>query len=101
VADGRRKLLKLAAHSFVSLTPVPLYIFGSMGVFITLAALLLGSLADWISPPAAVLVSSLMMVAFGALILMQPSWRNWQMQPATTSSPEINVTEAAAEFSHV
>jgi len=37
-----RTLFKLATHSFVSLTPVPLYIFGFVGVFITVAALLLG-----------------------------------------------------------
>jgi dolichol-phosphate mannosyltransferase len=39
---SRRKLIKLAANSFVSLSPVPLYIFGYIGVFITLGSLLLG-----------------------------------------------------------
>ncbi len=38
-----RKLLKLAANSFVSLTPTPLYLFGYIGVFITVAAFAFGS----------------------------------------------------------
>jgi len=38
-----RSLMKLAANSFVSLSPKPLYIFGYLGVFITTAALMLGS----------------------------------------------------------
>lgn len=37
-----RKLMHLAANSFVSLSPTPLYWFGYLGIFITLAALLLG-----------------------------------------------------------
>lgn len=36
------KLVKLATDSFVSLTPVPLYIFGFIGILITPIALLLG-----------------------------------------------------------
>ncbi|MDQ5953860.1 MAG: polyisoprenyl-phosphate glycosyltransferase [Patescibacteria group bacterium] len=36
------KLIKLASDSFVSLTPVPLYIFGFIGIIITPLALLLG-----------------------------------------------------------
>ncbi|MBI2588813.1 glycosyltransferase family 2 protein [Candidatus Saccharibacteria bacterium] len=39
---NRRKLVKLATHSFVSMTPVPLFLFGYLGVFITAGALLLG-----------------------------------------------------------
>lgn len=39
---SRRKLLSLAANSFVSLTPKPLYMFGYLGVFITFTAFLLG-----------------------------------------------------------
>lgn len=39
---GRRKLMRLATHSFVSMTPVPLYLFGYLGVFITAGALVLG-----------------------------------------------------------
>ncbi len=38
-----RRLMKLAADSFVSLTPTPLYLFGYLGIFITCAAFLLGS----------------------------------------------------------
>lgn len=37
-----RSLFKLAANSFVSLSPMPLYAFGYLGVFITLASLILG-----------------------------------------------------------
>lgn len=37
------KLIQLAMNSFVSLTLMPLYIFGCLGVFITAASLLLGS----------------------------------------------------------
>lgn len=40
---SRSKLIKLAADSFVSLTPTPLYLSGYLGVFITLASLVLGS----------------------------------------------------------
>jgi polyisoprenyl-phosphate glycosyltransferase len=36
------KLMGLAANSFASLTPKPLYLFGYLGVFITIGALLLG-----------------------------------------------------------
>lgn len=39
---GPRKLFGLAAHSFVSLSPTPLYIFGYLGIIITLIATLLG-----------------------------------------------------------
>lgn len=39
---SRRKLLSLAANSFVSLTTVPLYIFGYLGVAITAGAFILG-----------------------------------------------------------
>jgi dolichol-phosphate mannosyltransferase len=38
-----RKLTNLATNSFVSMTPVPLYLFGYLGVFITLAAILSGT----------------------------------------------------------
>lgn len=40
---NRRGLMRLATHSFVSFTPMPLYLFGFLGVFITIAAMLLGS----------------------------------------------------------
>jgi glycosyltransferase involved in cell wall biosynthesis len=40
---GTSKLMKLAADSFVSLTPTPLYVFGFFGIFITCGAFLLGS----------------------------------------------------------
>lgn len=40
---SRRKLMRLAANSFVSLTPTPLYLFGILGVTITIAALVLGA----------------------------------------------------------
>jgi glycosyltransferase involved in cell wall biosynthesis len=40
---SRRKLVALATNSFVSLTSVPLHIFGYLGVFITGASLLLGT----------------------------------------------------------
>ncbi len=39
---GPRKLVKLAIHSFVSLTSLPLYLFGYLGFLITVTALLLG-----------------------------------------------------------
>lgn len=39
---SHRKLVTLAANSFVSLTSVPLYLFGYLGMFITTAALILG-----------------------------------------------------------
>lgn len=37
-----KKLVRLAAHSFVSLSPVPLYVFGYLGVLITTVSLVLG-----------------------------------------------------------
>jgi glycosyltransferase involved in cell wall biosynthesis len=37
-----RDLIKLGANSFVSLTPTPLYIFGCLGVIITIGAFILG-----------------------------------------------------------
>src|SRR5664279_4955137 len=40
---GKAKLIKLAINSFVSMSPVPLYIFGYLGVFITLGSLFLGA----------------------------------------------------------
>lgn len=39
---SRRKLISLASNSFVSMTPVPLYVFGWIGVVITLLSLILG-----------------------------------------------------------
>lgn len=39
---SRRKLIKLAANSFVSLTSAPIFIFGYLGVFISIASFLLG-----------------------------------------------------------
>jgi glycosyltransferase involved in cell wall biosynthesis len=36
------RLVRLAANSFVSLSPVPLYLFGYLGVLITIGAFLLG-----------------------------------------------------------
>lgn len=36
------RLVRLAANSFVSLTPYPLYFFGVLGIFITTGALILG-----------------------------------------------------------
>ncbi len=40
---NRRKLIALAANSFVSLTSTPMFLFGYLGVFITVASLLLGT----------------------------------------------------------
>lgn len=40
---NRRKLVVLAANSFVSLTSVPLFVFGYLGLFITSASFILGS----------------------------------------------------------
>ncbi len=40
---SRGQLMKLAANSFVSLTPTPIYLFGYLGIFITTSAFLLGS----------------------------------------------------------
>jgi dolichol-phosphate mannosyltransferase len=37
-----RKLINLATNSFVSLSPKPLYLFGYLGILITLGAFLLG-----------------------------------------------------------
>ncbi len=37
-----RKLTQLATHSFVSMTPVPLYLFGYLGIIITGSAVILG-----------------------------------------------------------
>lgn len=42
-ANSLPKLFGLAANSFVSLSPKPLYWFGYLGVFITVAAFLLGT----------------------------------------------------------
>ncbi len=39
---GKNKLFKLAANSFVSLTPTPLYLFGYLGVIITGISFILG-----------------------------------------------------------
>ena len=39
---GYHKLVSLAADSFVSLTPRPLFLFGYLGIFITIASLILG-----------------------------------------------------------
>ncbi|MEI7683165.1 MAG: glycosyltransferase family 2 protein [Candidatus Saccharibacteria bacterium] len=39
---SRSKLFGLAINSFVSLSPAPLYLFGGLGIFLTLSALLLG-----------------------------------------------------------
>jgi glycosyltransferase involved in cell wall biosynthesis len=41
-AYNQRQLIKLAVNSFVSLTTVPLYLFGYLGLFITTGSLLLG-----------------------------------------------------------
>jgi polyisoprenyl-phosphate glycosyltransferase len=40
---NRRKLMSLAANSFVSLTSTPMYLFGYLGIFITAASFLLGA----------------------------------------------------------
>ena len=40
---SRSNLMKLAANSFTSLTPTPLYLFGFVGVIITFIALVLGT----------------------------------------------------------
>lgn len=40
---SKKGLVKLAAHSFVSMSAVPLYIFGYLGIFITGFSLLLGA----------------------------------------------------------
>jgi glycosyltransferase involved in cell wall biosynthesis len=40
---GRKKLIKLAADSFASLTPAPLYLFGYLGIFITIGSFFLGT----------------------------------------------------------
>jgi glycosyltransferase involved in cell wall biosynthesis len=42
VSYNRRKLMRLAANSFTSLTPTPLYIFGVLGIVITSLAIVLG-----------------------------------------------------------
>ena len=39
----RRNLMRLAANSFTSLTPTPLYLFGFVGVIITFLSLVLGA----------------------------------------------------------
>ena len=39
---GLPKLMGLAANSFTSLTPKPLYMFGYLGIFITIASFILG-----------------------------------------------------------
>jgi glycosyltransferase involved in cell wall biosynthesis len=39
---SRRKLIGLAANSFVSLTTTPLYLFGYLGIFITITSFILG-----------------------------------------------------------
>jgi glycosyltransferase involved in cell wall biosynthesis len=39
---SRRKLISLAANSFVSLTTMPLYLFGYLGVFITIISFVIG-----------------------------------------------------------
>lgn len=39
---GLSKLMGLAANSFTSLTPKPLYLFGYLGIFITMASFILG-----------------------------------------------------------
>lgn len=39
---SRRKLIGLAANSFVSLTTTPMYLFGYLGIFITTASFVLG-----------------------------------------------------------
>lgn len=43
VSYSRGKLLGLAANSFVSLTPTPLYLSGYLGVFITIGSFILGA----------------------------------------------------------
>ena len=43
-AYNRKKLTSLATHSLVSMSPKPLYLFGYLGIFITLGALLLGTI---------------------------------------------------------
>lgn len=39
---NRKKRFVLASNTFVSLTPVPLYLFGYLGIFITIFAIILG-----------------------------------------------------------
>ncbi len=39
---NNRKLVGLATNSFVSMTPLPLYVFGYLGIFITLSSFVLG-----------------------------------------------------------
>jgi glycosyltransferase involved in cell wall biosynthesis len=41
-AYGRKKRFILATNTFVSLTPVPLFLFGYLGIFITIFAVILG-----------------------------------------------------------
>lgn len=41
---SRRKLVTLATNSFVSLTTVPLYLFGYLGLFITTTAFIIGGI---------------------------------------------------------
>ncbi len=65
-----------------------------------IAALLLGSLADRISPPSAVLLSSLIMTLIGAVMLLQPSWRNWRVQPTAVNAEKLT-TEVPAELSQI
>lgn len=40
---SKRKLMQLATHGLVSFTPAPLYLFGYIGVFITLCSFVLGT----------------------------------------------------------
>lgn len=63
-----------------------------------IAALLLGSLADRITPASAVLASSLTMTLFAAVTLAQPAWRKWQIPLETSSS--ASSAEVEAGLSH-
>ncbi|MBI1259208.1 MAG: MFS transporter [Chloroflexi bacterium] len=65
-----------------------------------IAALLLGSLADQISPPSAVLLSSLTMALIGILMLLQAAWRNWQFQPTAEQGTQ-RPTDVSAELSQL
>ena len=66
-----------------------------------IAALLVGSIADRISPPTAVFLSSLTMTLLGLSMLLQGSWRNWQIEQTSTSHGENQASSASAELSQL
>ncbi len=62
-------------------------LFNIVGVGVQpMAALVIGALADRFSPPTAVLVSSIMLIFCGAVMLVRPWWRAWQVEPVALSA---------------